>query len=777
MQDAFLRRLLTSVSRFRADTRGQVALTFALTVVPMVTLLGTALDYSNLVRARASLQSSVDAVALGAQQQNSDPDSTKWKIKSDADLLTYAKQFVPATSATYNATDGSMCVTAQQAINTSFLQLVKISSMSTSGVACSVNQTQTTMTYEIAIALDNTGSMSVADTTTGKTKIASEILAARNFVTQMFTAIPTTNMQVSLVPFTTAVNVGTQYSSAPWMDTHGKSSIHWENFPKLGSAASTYQANAESTIASRFDLFTQINQTWAGCVEERAQPYTLSDTAASSTIPDTLFTPLFAPDESDTPNSNYRSYNSYVQDTGGVCVDGDAYDTVDTGTASASITATYKDGTKFWGDNQQKFCKYLSKYAALNPVPVNVTGAISSWLTANGSPGYNNWTINGSAQGNYQVPASTIASLITGYNNSGSKIYSVNSANTAVSFCTNFNVSYSNQNGYYISSDTCSTSTSNYATYASYYYGYNTASSSSSLSAANANNPVGSSWASTTNTITSTGWGAASSYSAWSGSGWGYGGSGWGTGKGWGWTGNSNSAGFNTSTTNPGLTASGAASSQHIGSNQFNLGGGANSGCDATLQPITTLSNNSVTLQANIAKMTANGATNLVSGLLWAWRTISPNGPFNTTGNTVKAYGAVNNKKIIVFMTDGFNNWEPDDSQNGGVYSAFGYYHNNRLGALTVNGSSQTPTSSNNRSYLDAAFLQACSNAKAAGVEIYTVAFTIPNAPIDAQGQSTVQACATDATHYFKATNGTELNTFFQNIGQSVTQSYLRLKS
>ncbi len=759
MSSRLLQRLLTSAAAFRADKRGQVAITFGLTLVPMITLLGAAVDFSNLRRSKTVLQGNVDAVVLGAQQQS---------ITTNAALMTYAQRFLPTVNtAIYTAADGSMCVTASQAVSTNFLKLAQINTMTTTASACSLNQVQTTGTYEIALALDNTGSMGVADTTTAKTKMASEITAAKAFITQMYAAVPAANMQISLVPFTTAVNVGSTYSSASWMDTQGKSSIHWENFPKLGSAVSSYQQTAEASINSRFDLYSQINQSWAGCVEERPQPYTFTDTQASSATPDTLYVPMFAPDESDTPNSGYRSYNSYLSDLGGTCVNGDKYDTVDAGTASGSINATYKDGTKFWGDNQQKFCKYLMKYAAINPPTLDVQSSIASWLSANGSPGNNNWTINGSANGNYQVPATTIANLIT-----SSKFYGINSGSTSVSFCTNFNVAYSSKNGYSIASNSCGSQTSYYNVYAGWYYGYYTAQSTGLLSAAQANNPVGSAWSAATNTISSTGWGASNAYTAWTGSGWGFGGSGWGSGTGWGW-----GSGLNSSTNNPGQTASGQSSTQFLGKNQFNIGGGANSGCDATLQPVTTLTNNATTLKANVDKMVANGATNLVSGMMWAWRTISPNGPFNTGTTPVKAYGTTNNKKIIVFMTDGYNNWEDDDSQNGGVYSALGYYKNNRAGALTVSGSSQTPTASNNRSYLDAAFLQACTNAKNAGVEVYTVAFSIPNAPIDAQGISTVQSCATDSAHYFKATNGTELSTFFQSIGQSITQSYLRLKS
>jgi Flp pilus assembly protein TadG len=766
----FASRLLGSAASFNSDRNGQVAVTLALTMIPVVSLLGAAIDLSSLIKAKTSLQAKVDAVALGAQQYSP-------AITTSAALQTYAARFLNVTSATYNSADGSMCITAGLTMPTNVLKIAQINTMTTSATACSLNASATSQTYEIALALDNTGSMSVSDSITSKTKIASEITAAKNFVTQMFTTVGTSNMQISVVPFTTAVNVGTGYSNATWMDTLGKSSIHWENFPKLGANATTYQQTAEGTMGSRFDLFTQINQSWAGCVEERPQPYTLTDDKPNSATPDTLYVPMFAPDESDSAGSGYKSYNSYLQDIGGTCGSNDAYDTLDNGTAVGTLTGKYKDNTTFWGDNQQKLCKYLVKYAANNPASSSTASTISSWLSANGSPGNNNWTINGSAYGNYQVPAATIANLIVSNN-----LYNVNSNNTTISFCTNFNVSYSNQNGYSISNNgnSCSSSTSNYSNYATYNsYGYSsyTGYYSASLPANYVNNPQGSSWSTSGSTITSTGWGASSSYSAWNGSGWGYGGSGWGTGSGWGWGGGSgNSSGFNSSTTNPGYNASGQSSSQYIGSSQFNVGGGANSGCDSTLQPLQTLTSTQATLNTLIGKMVANGATNLVSGFMWAWRTISPNGPFTASGSP-RAYGTANNKKIIVFMTDGFNNWEPDDSRNGGVYSSLGYYHNNRAGALTVSGTSQTPTAANNRSYLDAAFLQACTNAKNAGIEVYTVAFSISNAPIDTQGKTVLQSCASDSSHYFLATDGTQLNTFFTSIGQSVTQNYLRLKS
>src|ERR687895_1520924 len=50
--------------RLLADRRGVVAVVFALTLVPMLTAVGAAVDYSRATAVRADLQSAVDAAAL-----------------------------------------------------------------------------------------------------------------------------------------------------------------------------------------------------------------------------------------------------------------------------------------------------------------------------------------------------------------------------------------------------------------------------------------------------------------------------------------------------------------------------------------------------------------------------------------------------------------------------------------------------------------------------------------------------------------------------------------
>ncbi len=209
--------------------------------------------------------------------------------------------------------------------------------------------------------------------------------------------------------------------------------------------------------------------------------------------------------------------------------------------------------------------------------------------------------------------------------------------------------------------------------------------------------------------------------------------------------------------------------------------GGQNSGfstgpnllCDS--RPITTLTNNNSTLTSQINALYAKGSTNLFSGVMWGWRTISPNGPFNTQvtpasgigPQNAQSYTATNNVKVIILMTDGYNSWNALDSNYSdrvSTYSPFGYFDNSRLG---------TTNSSNWRSVMDTATLQACTNAKNAGIQIYTVGFSIPSAPIDSAGISLLQSCATTSSMAYIAQDGSTLVTTFQNIANQL--SALRL--
>src|SRR6476660_3078911 len=56
---------LASLSRrFRADLRGNVAVIFALSAIPILTFVGAAIDYTRATAARSAMQAALDSTAL-----------------------------------------------------------------------------------------------------------------------------------------------------------------------------------------------------------------------------------------------------------------------------------------------------------------------------------------------------------------------------------------------------------------------------------------------------------------------------------------------------------------------------------------------------------------------------------------------------------------------------------------------------------------------------------------------------------------------------------------
>lgn len=207
---------------------------------------------------------------------------------------------------------------------------------------------------------------------------------------------------------------------------------------------------------------------------------------------------------------------------------------------------------------------------------------------------------------------------------------------------------------------------------------------------------------------------------------------------------------------------------------------GPNQFCpDNATQTLMPLNATQTTITSKIGQLAANGNTNLHTGFMWGWRSFSPNGPFAQG----RAYNAPNNRKIMVFMTDGFNNWGTQtNTVVGSDYEALGYYtyngaQNARLPdgsdgdgvnyrtALAASANKSSSYLSTSRKAVDDLTLEACANAKAAGIEVYTIGFSIPTDPIDTQGLNLLKACATNEDHYFAATDASQLNAAFTQIG------------
>jgi Flp pilus assembly protein TadG len=167
--------------------------------------------------------------------------------------------------------------------------------------------------------------------------------------------------------------------------------------------------------------------------------------------------------------------------------------------------------------------------------------------------------------------------------------------------------------------------------------------------------------------------------------------------------------------------------------------------------PIVPLTDNFTMLEDRIDDMTywLGGGTVTAQGVVWGWRTLSPEQPF-TEG---APYDEVT--KVMVVMTDGRN--ELVSSSNNAVrshYSAYGHLATGRFPSQSVNGA---------RTYIDERTLAACANAKATGIIIYTVTFGL-----DSASRSMWDTCATETDMAYHVNSASDLIGAFNEIADSV---------
>lgn len=295
-----LRRLRSALR----DTRANVAITVALALAPLSLAALGALDVARATAAKLILQDALDAAALAtARSTASDP--AQLQATGDRILhqnLVFDSGVTLKTDTFVFGTGGTVVANATAAVRPLIIGSITGGDI-TIGAHTEVKRAGYEL--EIALVLDNTGSMQ-------GTKLSNLKTAAANFIDTMAKAAAQTTdpdaVKISLVPFSQTVRVDSSYASANWLDKAGASTANNALFP---------DDNGAPQQTRRFDLFNQMNIAWAGCVEMRAPPYDIEDTAPESTT-EALFVPYFAPDEPDNADSNGKGYsNSYVKDKSG----------------------------------------------------------------------------------------------------------------------------------------------------------------------------------------------------------------------------------------------------------------------------------------------------------------------------------------------------------------------------------------------------------------------------------------------------------------------------
>lgn len=193
------------------------------------------------------------------------------------------------------------------------------------------------------------------------------------------------------------------------------------------------------------------------------------------------------------------------------------------------------------------------------------------------------------------------------------------------------------------------------------------------------------------------------------------------------------------------------------GATDYRHGKGPNDGC--TVQPISPLTNDYGELKRKVDALRASGTTNIMEGVAWGMRVLSPGEPF--TQGRDDAPGV---EKIMIVLTDGANNFGTRSVSLGSSYSSFGYLVDGRLG-VSAGGSAVTNRLMNEKT------LAACTNAKKDGIELYTIRLEEP----DVQTGTMLKRCASSREHFFDAPSRSQLDEVFDGIRDSIVR--LRLSS
>ncbi|HVL07898.1 MAG TPA: pilus assembly protein TadG-related protein, partial [Burkholderiaceae bacterium] len=351
----------------------------AISMVPIMGALALAIDYTELSKQRAQTMNALDAAGIATARfiASGSASSTDQAVYETA-VKKYAKDFFEANLGSVDPDDteltvllpnnnfggGTLKLTADMTYHPRFLPAAaalinKVSSEPNVNFTAEA-EIRLKNTLEVALVLDNSGSMDEYGFGTSKKRIDLLKEASKELVNKLAQQASQMKqvdkpVQFALVPFSASVNIAPSSDDKPWMDTTGISPIHHENFDwskmteankaQLGDRWAQkvgdvwYKRGAgwgetENQPLTRFSLYSDMlaetdreeipdsrrciekkkNGTcktyaydytyttseyasWQGCVEARPYPYNTDDTTPGTGNPATLYVPMFAPDE------------------------------------------------------------------------------------------------------------------------------------------------------------------------------------------------------------------------------------------------------------------------------------------------------------------------------------------------------------------------------------------------------------------------------------------------------------------------------------------------
>ena len=290
------------LKKYYQNVDGNVAMMFAIMVVLLLTAIGAAVDYTNMVRAQNQLQSQVDAGVLAAatvdvkKKKNSEAKKQK-KIRTEiAYEIVEANGFdLSKNKPILDIQRNSVVLTAETIYRPRFsaflgFDQVKLSATAESGLPGE-------QAFDVVLVLDNTESMDA----NGKLE------ALKEGATQLIEAIESSGSgtKVGIVPFARYVRVSDSARNASWFDMPVESDHERTEDVRIVDNPGTCRIETRTRVRDgeieqyetevcegRTYLTDTTDETvearWEGCVGTRVPPYSERDGEYVHRIPGIL---------------------------------------------------------------------------------------------------------------------------------------------------------------------------------------------------------------------------------------------------------------------------------------------------------------------------------------------------------------------------------------------------------------------------------------------------------------------------------------------------------
>jgi Flp pilus assembly protein TadG len=276
---SFSHGLHSHAAAFRNDRRGNVAVMFAMAVLPIVGIVGAAVDYSRANSARTELQSALDSTALMLSKEAATDTSAQLQANAAKyfnALFTLKSAGDVQLSVSFTQSGGSaVTVTGSLSVPTSFLGVIGYNNIVIGG---SSTAKWGATRLRVALVLDNTGSMAFSG------KMTALKTATKNLLTQLKGAASVNgDVYVSIIPFSKDVNVGASNYNANWIDWSDWDADNGVDtkVTSCTTAVTGKSGKAKKKCANTTTWVPYSHSTWNGCITDRDRDYDQLVTAAN----------------------------------------------------------------------------------------------------------------------------------------------------------------------------------------------------------------------------------------------------------------------------------------------------------------------------------------------------------------------------------------------------------------------------------------------------------------------------------------------------------------